>query len=147
VPNVDNYIGYVYDGIAEPSTVKQKRRWLNTTRHQKSGKWITVNSLVESGRISDVEKDLFGQAKLPRIELTGIMRVKGQDDSEFLVRNMRAYGLSEIGALVTLPLNDCDFTRKVPVSPTTAKLQDSTDVKVLQVGSGEFPKDLHNPLE
>ena len=138
VPNVDNYIGYVYDGIAEPSTVKQKRRWLNTTRHQKSGKWITVNSLVDSGRISDVEKDLFGDQPIPRIELLSMTRVRTRDNKEYLMRNMRAYGLSEIGVLVTLPLNDCDFTRKVPVSPTTAKLQDGTDVKVLQVGSGEF---------
>jgi hypothetical protein len=65
-------------------------------------------------------------------------RVKAQDNSEYLMRNMRAIGLSEIGAIVSLPLNDCDFTRKVPVSPGTAKLPDGTDVKILQVGSGEF---------
>jgi hypothetical protein len=65
-------------------------------------------------------------------------RVKAQDGSEYLMRAMQAIGLSEIGAVVSLPLNDCDFTRKVPISPTTAKLPDGTDVKILQVGTGEF---------
>jgi hypothetical protein len=139
VPNPDAYIGYNYaDGSPEPMSVKQKIRWLNITRHKKSGTWITVDSLVASGRISDIEREMFGQQRYPRIELSALTRVKTQDNSEYLMRAMRAIGLSEIGAIVTLPLNDCDFTRKVPISPTTAKLSDGTDVKILQVGTGEF---------
>jgi hypothetical protein len=139
VPNPDAYIGYNYaDGSPDPASVKQKTRWLSIIRHRKSGKPITVNSLVESGRISDIEKQMFGTSQYPRVELLSMTRVKAQDNSEYLMRNMRAIGLSEIGAIVSLPLNDCDFTRKVPVSPGTAKLPDGTDVKILQVGSGEF---------
>lgn len=139
VPNPDAYIGYNYaDGSPEPMSVKQKIRWLNIITHRKSGKPITVDSLVASGRISDIERETFGQQRFPRIKLSSMMRVKTQDGSEYLVRAMRAIGLSEIGAIVTLPLLDCDFTRKVPVSPSTAKLPDGTDVKILQVGTGEF---------
>jgi hypothetical protein len=119
-------------------SVKQKVRWLNITRHKKSGTWITVDSLVASGRISDMEREVFGQQKIPRIELSAMMRVKAQDNSEYLTRAMRAIGLSEIGAIVTLPLNDCDFTREVPIIPSTAKLRDGMDVKILEVGTGEF---------
>jgi hypothetical protein len=139
VPNPDAYIGYNYaDGSPEPMSVKQKIRWLNIIRHKKSGKPITVNSLVESGRISDIERETFGQQTYPRIELNTMTRVKTQNGSEYLVRHMQAIGLSEIGAIVTLSLLDCDFSRKVPVSPTTAKLPDGTEVKALYVGSGEF---------
>lgn len=140
VPNPDAYVGYNYaDGTPEPMSVKQKIRWLNITRHRKSGTWITVDSLVASGRVSDMEREVFGQQKYPRIELSAMMRVKTQDGSEYLTRHMQAIGLSEIGAIVTLPLNgECDFTRKVPIIPSTAKLQDGTDVKILQVGTGEF---------
>jgi hypothetical protein len=139
VPNPDAYVGYNYaDGTPEPMSVKQKVRWLGITRHKKSGTWITVDSLVASGRISDMEKDVFGQEKIPRIEMSAMTRVKTRDNSEYIVRHMRAIGLSEIGAIVTLPLDDCDFTRKVPISPSTAKLRDGTDVKILQVGTGEF---------
>jgi hypothetical protein len=139
VPNPDAYVGYNYaNGTPEPMSVKQKVRWLGITRHKKSGTWITVDSLVASGRISDMEKDVFGQEKIPRIEMSAMTRVKTRDNSEYIVRHMRAIGLSEIGAIVTLPLDDCDFTRKVPISPSTAKLRDGTDVKILQVGTGEF---------
>ena len=139
VPNPDAYIGYNYaDGSPEPMSIKQKIRWLNIITHRKSGKPITVDSLVASGRISDIERETFGQQRFPRIELSNITRVKTHEGSEYLVRAMRAIGLSEIGAIVTLPLLDCDFTRKVPISPTTAKLNDGTDVKALYVGSGEF---------
>jgi hypothetical protein len=139
VPNPDAYIGYNYaDGTPEPMSVKQKMRWLNIIRHKKSGRPITVDSLVASGRISDMEREVFGSQKIPRIELSAMTRVKAQDNSEYLMRAMQAIGLSEIGAIVTLPLNDCDFTRKVPISPTTAKLSDGADVKILQVGTGEF---------
>jgi hypothetical protein len=139
VPNPDAYVGYNYaNGTPEPMGVKQKIRWLNITRHKKSGTPITIDSLVASGCISDIEREMFGQQKYPRIELSALTRVKTQDNSEYLMRAMRAVGLSEIGAIVTLPLNDCDFTRKVPISPSTAKLSDGTDVKILQVGTGEF---------
>jgi hypothetical protein len=139
VPNPDAYVGYNYaNGTPEPMGVKQKIRWLNITRHKKSGTPITIDSLVASGCISDIEREMFGQQKYPRIELSALTRVKTQDNSEYLLRQMRAYGLSEIGAVLTLPLPDCDFTRKVPVSPTTSKLRDGTDIKILQVGTGEF---------
>lgn len=120
-------------------SVRSHRRWLNTTRHKKSGKWITVDSLAASGRISDMEKDLFDNDKqYPRIELISMTRVRTQEGSEYLMRQMQAIGLSEIGAIVTMDLPDCDFTRKVPISPDTAKLPDGTDVKILRIGSGEF---------
>jgi hypothetical protein len=139
IPNPDAYVGYNYaDGSPEPMSIKQKIRFLNIITHKKSGKPITVDSLVASGRISDIERETFGEQRYPRIELSSMTRVKAQDGSEYLVRTMQAIGLSEIGAIVTLPLNDVDFTRKVPISPTTAKLPDGTDVKVLYVGSGEF---------
>ena len=127
------------DGWSEPMSVRSHKRWLNITRHKKSGKWITVDSLAASGRISDMEKDLFDTDKQwPRIELISMTRVRTQEGSEYLMRQMRAIGLSGIGAIVTLNLPDCDFTRKVPISPDTAKLPDGTDVKILRIGSGEF---------
>jgi hypothetical protein len=138
IKDTDALIGHTYDGISEPMQVKQKRRWLNSTTHKRSGKPITINSLLESGRISDMEKDLFGDQQYPRIELSAMFRIKTQEGSEYLMRHMRAIGLSEIGAVVSLPLNDVDFTRKVPVSPDTAKLPDGNDTKVLRIGSGEF---------
>jgi hypothetical protein len=139
ITNSDPWIGHTYDGWSEPMSVRSHRRWLNITRHKKSGKWITVDSLAASGRISDMEKDLFDNDKqYPRINLISMTRVKTQEGSEYLMRQMQAIGLSEIGAIVTLNLPDCDFTRKVPISPDTAKLPDGTDVKILKIGSGEF---------
>jgi hypothetical protein len=88
-----------------------------------------------------MEKDLFDNDKqYPRIELISMTRVRTQEGSgqEYLMRQMQAVGLSEIGAIVTLNLPDCDYTRKVPISPDTAKLPDGTDVKILRIGSGEF---------
>jgi hypothetical protein len=141
ITNSDPWIGHTYDGWSEPMSVRSHRRWLNITRHKKSGKWITVDSLAASGRISDMEKDLFDTNKQwPRIELISMTRVRTQEGSgqEYLMRQMQAIGLSEIGAIVTLNLPDSDFTRKVPISPDTAKLPDGTDVKILRIGSGEF---------
>jgi hypothetical protein len=86
-----------------------------------------------------MEKDLFDTDKqYARIELISCTRVRTQEGSEYLMRQMQAIGLSEIGAIVTLNLPDCDFTRKVPISADTAKLPDGTDVKILRIGSGEF---------
>lgn len=97
VPNPDAYVGYNYaDGTPEPMSVKQKIRWLNITRHKKGGRPITVDSLVASGRISDIERETFGQQKYPRIELSALTRVKTQDNSEYLIRAMRVIGLSEL---------------------------------------------------
>lgn len=125
VPNPDAYVGYNYaDGTPEPMSIKQKIRWLNIIRHKKSGKAITVDSLVASGRISDIEREMFGQQKYPRIELSALTRVKTQDNSEYLMRSMRA-----IGAI---------SQEKSLISPTTAKLQGGMDVKILEVGTGEF---------
>ena len=140
IPNPEAYVGYNYaDGTPEPMSVKQKIRWLNITRHKKSGTWITVDTLVASGKISDIEREAFGLQKYPRLELSAMTRVKTQDNSEYLMRTMQAIGLSEIGAVVTLPLNgECDFTRKVPINPTTVSLRDGTDVKILEIGTGEF---------
>ena len=137
--NPDAYIGYNYDDSSPPPmSVKQKIRWLGITKHKRSGEWITIDKLLASGTISEMEKEAFGQGKYPRIELVDMTRVKTNDGSEYLVRNMRAFGLSEIGAVLTLPLPDCDFTRKVPIIPTTAKSKDGNDVRILQVGTGEF---------
>jgi hypothetical protein len=139
VLNVDNYIGYIYDGISRPPmSVSQKIRWLNIITQKKTGAPRTVDHLIASGQISDIEKEMFGQGEYPRIECHTMTRVKTIDDKEYLVRGMRGYGISEIGGIVTLPLYDCDFTRKVPISAGTAKNKDGNDVKILIVGSGEF---------
>ena len=69
ITNSDPWIGHTYDGWSEPMSVRSHKRWLNITRHKKSGKWITVDSLAASGRISDMEKDLFDNDKqYPRID-------------------------------------------------------------------------------
>lgn len=139
VPNVDNYIGYLYDGISRPPmSVGQKIRWLNISTQKKSEAPRTVDHLLASGQISDIEKEVFGQGKYPRIECHTMTRVKTIDNKEYLVRGMRALGLSEIGAIVSLPLYDCDFTRKIPAHPDTAKDKDGNDIKILTVGTGEF---------
>lgn len=140
VPNIDNFIGYIYDGLSKPPmAVGQKIRWLNITTQKKTGAPRTVDHLISSGQVSEIEKEVFGQGKYPRIECHSMTRVRTiGDNKEYLVRGMRAYGLSEIGAIVTLPLYDCDFTRKVPISADTAKDKDGNDVKILVVGSGEF---------
>ena len=119
-------------------SVKQKRRFLSITKHRKTGAWRTIQNLIESGTISDIEKEVFGQAKIPRIELLSATRVKTRDNKEYLVRCMRAIGVSEIGAVLTLPLADVDFTRKIPISADTAKTPEGTDVKILRIGTGEF---------
>jgi hypothetical protein len=140
VSNPDTYIGYIYaDGSPLPMSVRKNKRFWESITHKRSGKPITINSLLESGRISDMEKDLFGTDKQwPRIELVSMTRVKDISGQEYLMRFMNGIGLSEIGAIVTASLNDCDFTRKVPVFPDVAKLPNGTDVKVPVVGSGEF---------
>ena len=139
IPNPEAYIGYIYDGSSLPMSVRKKKRFWESITHRRSGKPITINSLVESGRISDMEKELFGIDKqYPRIELVSMTRVKDISGQEYLMRLMNAIGLSEIGAIVTASLNDVDFTRKAPISPDVAKLPNGTDVKVLVVGTGEF---------
>jgi hypothetical protein len=139
IPNPESYIGYHYaDGTPEPMSIKQKIRFLKSIKHAK-GSYITVDSLVASGKISDLEKEAFGQQRYPRLQCSSMFRIKTQQGQQYLTRVMRALGLSEIGAIVSIGINgECDFTRKVPTAPTTAKLPDGTDAKALYVGSGEF---------
>src|SRR5687767_825274 len=55
VLNVDNYIGYIYDGISKPPmSVSQKIRWLNIITQKKTGAPRTVDHLIASGQISDI---------------------------------------------------------------------------------------------
>jgi hypothetical protein len=137
--NPEAYVGYGFaSGTTEPMDVKQKRRWWAACTHERTGKLITLNTLLASGRISDLEKELFEGQKLPRRELSQLIRVKTQDSSEHLMRLEQWIGLSEIGGIVTVSVNDLDFTRRIGVTPTTAKQTDGTEIKVLEVGTAEF---------
>lgn len=137
--NPEAYVGYGFaSGTTEPMDVKQKRRWWAACTHKRTGKLITLDTLLASGRISALEKELFEGQKLPRRELSQLIRVKTQDSSEHLMRLEQWIGLSEIGGIVTVSVNDLDFTRRIGVTPTTAKQTDGTEIKVLEVGTAEF---------
>jgi hypothetical protein len=137
--NPEAYIGYGFaSGTTEPMDVKQKRRWWAVCTHKRTGKLITLDTLLASGRISDLEKELFEGQKLPRRELSQLIRGKTQDNSQYLMRLEQWIGLSEIGGIVTVSVNDLDFTRRIGVTPTTAKQTDGTEIKVLEVGTAEF---------
>jgi hypothetical protein len=135
----DGYIGYGYsEGTTLPIEIKQKKRWLAAVRHKKSGEYIIVSSLLSAGILSDSEVDLFQGQTFPRLELVSMSRVKTHDNNEFLVRQMRAVGLNTIGGVVSVFINgDCDYTHRVPISPTTIN-QDGVEIKILTVGSCEF---------
>ena len=137
--NPESYVGYGYAaGTTEPMDVRQKKRWWAQCSHKKTGNPITLDSLISAGRISDFENELFEDQKLPRRELSQLLRVKTQDNSEYLMRMEQWKGLSEIGGIVTISVNDLDFTRRVGITPTTAKQNDGTQIKVLEVGTTEF---------
>jgi hypothetical protein len=119
--------------------VRQKKRWWAACTHKKTGNLITLDSLVSAGRISDYEMELFdGQTPLPRREMTSMFRVK-TETGEFLHRNESWKGLSEIGGIVSIGINgELDYTRRVSITPDTAKLDDGTEVKILKVGTTEM---------
>jgi hypothetical protein len=87
IPKPESFIGYNYaDGTPEPMSIKSKIRFLKTIKHAK-GSYITVDSLVASGKISDLEREAFGQQRYPRLECSSMTRVKTQQGQEYLTCN------------------------------------------------------------
>ena len=134
----DGYIGYGYaEGTSSPMEVKQRKRWLAQVRNKRSDQYLTLDSLLAAGTISDSEKEIFQGQQFPRVELICVTRVKTHDGSEFLMRILRAVGLNSIGGVYRVTINgDCDYTHRVPITPETVN-QDGVEIKMLTVGSCE----------
>jgi hypothetical protein len=131
------YVNYFDE--AEPMNVKQKRRWLAATINKKTGEFITLDQLRAAGEISDVEKKLFGDKQFPRRESTQMTQHQDDNKKEWLIRNERWIGLTENGAVVTVPVADIDYARQVSIKPDSAPqdptVQGSPHVKILKVGT------------
>jgi hypothetical protein len=128
-----------YFNEAEPMDVRQKKRWLAASINKKKSEFFTLDQLLAAGKISKTEKKLFGDKQFPRRELTQMIRHQDDNKREWLVRNERWVGLTENGVIVTVPVTDIDYARRVVPNPDSVpqdpSVQGSPHVKVLTIGS------------
>jgi hypothetical protein len=136
--NPEAYVGYGFaTGTTEPSDIKRRIRWWNAITNKRTGKPNTLEALQSAGVVSDDEVALFGEnPNFPKRELSQLHRIRKQDGSEWLCRVERWTGLSSIGGLVSIPVN-LDFYHRVPISPSTARIENGNEVKILVVGTTE----------
>jgi hypothetical protein len=132
----ESFIGYFNED--QPMDVKQKRRWLAASINKKTGKFIDLNQLLSAGKISEVEKGLF-EGQFPRRELLSMTRHLDDQKREWLIRTERWLGVTENGVIVSVPVADIDYARRVSIRPDTVPqdptVQGSPHVKVLRIGT------------
>jgi hypothetical protein len=131
------YINYFDE--TQPADIKQKRRWLAASINKKTGAFHTLDQLLSAGKISEVEKKLFGDKTFPRREISQIFRHQTDDKREWIMRFERWYGLSADAGIVTISVNDMDYARRVSIEPESVpqdpSVQGSPHVKVLKIGT------------
>jgi hypothetical protein len=131
------YINYFDE--TQPADIKQKRRWLAASINKKTGAFHTLDQLLAAGKISEVEKKLFGDKTFPRREITQILRHQTDDKREWILRFECWYGLTADAGVVTISANDIDYARRVSIEPESVpqdpSVQGSPHVKVLKIGT------------
>jgi hypothetical protein len=131
------YINYFDE--SQPADIKQKRRWLAASINKKTGAFHTLDQLLAAGKISEVEKKLFGDKIFPRREISQIFRHQTDDKREWIMRFERWYGLTADAGIVPISVNDMDYARRVSIEPDSVpqdpSLQGSPHVKVLKIGT------------
>jgi hypothetical protein len=131
------YINYFDE--TQPADIKQKRRWLAASINKKTGAFHTLDQLLSAGKISEVEKKLFGDKTFPRREISQIFRHQTDDKREWILRFERWYGLTADAGIVTISVNDMDYARRVSIEPESVpqdpSVQGSPHVKVLKIGT------------
>jgi hypothetical protein len=138
VKNAEAFIGHGFaPGTSEPADVKRRIRWWNSITNKRTGKPNTLEALRNAGVISDDEMELFGDNPVfPKRELSQLHRVRKNDGSEWLLRQERFTGINSIGGLVSIPVT-LGYYRRILLAPTTTKLEDGNEVKILSVGTTE----------
>jgi hypothetical protein len=128
-----------YFDQAEPMDVHQKKRWLAACKNKKTGEFHTLDQLKAAGKISDVEKKLFGDKQFPRREISQIVRHQDYDKREWLFRFEQWIGLTTEGGVVTVSANNIDFAKRVGIRtdtvPQDPAVKESPHVKVLVIGT------------
>jgi hypothetical protein len=131
------YINYFDE--TQPADIKQKRRWLAASINKKTGAFHTLDQLLAAGKISEVERKLFGDKTFPRREITQIIRHQTDDKREWISRFECWYGLTADAGVVTISANDIDYARRVSIEPESVpqdpSVQGSPHVKVLKIGT------------
>ncbi len=59
----------------------------------------------------------FYQGPLPRREIVGMTRHQNYDKNEYIIRSERWMGLSASGSVITISVDNIDFTKKVGFEP------------------------------
>jgi hypothetical protein len=133
----DVFVSYFNE--AEPSDVGQKKRLLASTINKKTGEFITLNQLVAAGRISNDEVKLFGDRPFPRRELVQMTRHQDDSKREWLIRSETWLGITDVGSILQIGVNNIDFARYVTVradsAPQDPTVQGSPHVRIKKIGT------------
>jgi hypothetical protein len=134
---MDNFIAY-----REPFKKKQYLKWLKAVTNIKTGKFHTIHGLVEAGVISEGEEDQFEDKVFPNRKLHQLHRVKTATGEEYINRLEQWRGLSKVGGVVTVSVNDIDYWVKPKVTysyePEDLTNRDGKQIRVTSIRGDHF---------
>jgi hypothetical protein len=115
---------------------RKKTQWLNATQNKRSGKFYSLESLVNNGVIAESEKEFFDLPPgkdYPYRVINNIQRIQKADGSEWISTLEQFVGLSAIASVVTCPVPDMMWYIKPRISyelrtPEGAYLPQGTNI-------------------
>jgi hypothetical protein len=98
----------------DPVRIKKYRQWLAECTNPKTPeRFLSLESLIASGEVSESERKLFPRQDFPYRQLVSIQRRQTPDKREWIVRSEYWFGLSKIAAVIPLSVQDLDYHLQV----------------------------------
>jgi hypothetical protein len=137
---MDNFIQW-----EAPFKRKQYDKWLKATTNPKTGKFYTLSGLREAGVISEEEEEQFEEKTYPHRKLYQLHRVKTPSGEEYLQRLEQWIGLSRVGGVVTVSVNDIDYWVRPKVTysyePEDPQNREGKQIRVGSIRGDHFGQD------
>lgn len=134
----EQFIAFSEDSVR----IKKYRQWLAETTNPKTpDRFLTLESLIASGEVSESERKLFPRQDFPYRELVSLQRRLTPDKREWIVRSEYWYGISKIGSVIPLSVQDLDYHLQIlprfEYALADSSNSDGKKVRVAKVGSIE----------
>jgi hypothetical protein len=116
----------------ESRVKREKVRRLSQIQNQRSGKFYTLDNLIKNGVIAESERELFnlpsGIEDFPYRQISAFRRIRRADNTEWFSTHEQWVGLTNIAAIVTIPVDDMHTYIKPHIEPALR----NTDGTILQ---------------
>lgn len=136
---VRDYEQYIQFDDEIPMKIMKYNNWLDACINERTGKLITLESLIASNIINESERTFYPSEVYPYRELVSMSKILSADKSLWLVRGEMWYGLEkDSGSIKSVFVDTLDFIKviqptfdSVPLDPTR---QGSKKVRIAKIG-------------